>query len=731
MERAAAGAANAVRRRFQLLWLPFAAVILIAVTGIPKVTFDDALLRFFKSDFPAYADFVDVAQDFEDDSHDVILLFEADDLADPEALGAATALLLEAQFVDGVRAALSPLSIEFPADTGRTEPLVPFPLPEQAEMADRFEAVRAQSPALRRLLAEDRTAMLAILPITPDAEAQPSVLEDLDAIVAGDKGVLKVRMAGYPVMRAKLGQGLILDVVLLNTIGALVGFIVASTALRSVAMGVLTLPGPLIALLVSLGMFGHLGIAITTVTMTLPVLVMILATIDSIHIIFERVRQGGRESRRATIRAVRRLAMACLFAAGTTAIAFAVLTVSRADIVAELGWMGAGLLLLSSITVLLTQTVILGTAGARPGFQDKFARLAARPPRGGVFTLLPRFALSRPRAVTTLALALLVIALGFYSQAGPRFFMLDSLADEDPLRATFTSIEREVAPISELQVAVRSKDPEVLAAVEATLAGVGGSDLVQSVASLGGEGVAEGLPDVIARRLLSEDGTRALVTLPFVYESGAETLALAQRVDAALDANPALMGIDVSPATGMAVMSAGVISGVLDDLNLGLAVAVASVALLIALWLRSARIAAIALIPNLLPVALIGGWLALSGRGIELANGLALTVAFGVAVDDTLHVLNRIRLTGGFARIAPERLRAAMEEATPVLVTTSVLLVFGFGGSALASTQDVASFGTIATSVFLLALFADLLILPAAVAFLGPRFYVSHRKGSA
>ena len=42
-------------------------------------------------------------------------------------------------------------------------------------------------------------------------------------------------------------------------------------------------------------------------------------------------------------------------------------------------------------------------------------------------------------------------------------------------------------------------------------------------------------------------------------------------------------------------------------------------------------------------MALIGGWLALTGQGIKLANGLALTVAFGVAVDDTLHVLNRIR----------------------------------------------------------------------------------------
>lgn len=731
--RGFAGALSALRPRFGLLWIVFGALFVIGLTGLPRVTFDNALLRFFDSDFPAYAAYVDVSRDFEGDANDVILLVEAEDLADPATLEAVSAVLLEAQFIEGVRAAISPLSVEIAIEGRGTEPLVPFPLPAASDMAERFDTVRGETPALRRLLSEDRGAMIAVLPLDADGALQEAAIDALESLVARADAApgVSFRMAGYPVLRAQLAQGLILDVILLNAVGAAVGFIVASAALRSVALGLLTLPGPLISLVLCLGIFGHAGVPVTTVSVTLPVLVMILATIDSIHIIFERTRQAERESRRATLRAVRRIAVACIFAALTTAIAFFVLTLSKAHIVAELGWMGAGVLLVSSLTVLLTQTLVLSAAGKSAYFVGKFAQVTRQPPSGWAFIRLPRLALAHPRAVTLAAIAILAAALTLYSQAGPRYSVLDSMSEGDPLRATFAGIEAKVVPISLLEVAVESTDREVLTEVESTLAAVTGSDLVQSIASVAGgdPGMIEAVPEAIARRLLSEDGSRALVTVPFRYDDGMETLRLAAVVDEALAQNPALAGQEISSATGMPVMSAAVISGVLGELNLGLTIAALVVGLLIAIWLRSVRIAAIALIPNLLPVALIGGALALSGQGLQLANALALTVAFGVAVDDTLHVLNRIRLTGGFSRIEPARLRIAMAEATPVLVTTSAVLVLGFGGSALASTQEVASFGTIATAVFVLALFADLLVLPAAVAFLGPHFYPHAGKG--
>jgi predicted RND superfamily exporter protein len=725
--RALASALAGVRARFTLLWLVFAGLLIFGVTGAAKVTFDDALLRFFRSDFPAYEEFLDVAREFESDSNDVIVLIEADDLADPVVLTAVSDFLLDAQFVDGVRAAVSPLSLQVTGEDGEAGPLVPFPLPDRAAMAERFETEREGNAALRRLMGPDRKAMVAILPISDlDSGVQDGRASQIDALAAlaaraeATSGAT-LRLSGYPVLRDRVARGLVHDVLLLNLIGAAVGFAVAVIALRSVTLGLLTLAGPLVSLVATLGVFGHLGITVNTVSVTLPVLVLILATSDSIHISFERARQAGRDSKRATVRAVRRVAIACIFAGVTTAIAFAALTLSRAEIIAELGRMGTLVILFSSATVLLTQTLILATAGQYDWFNAKFERLANRPPSGLFFVYLPRLALARPRSVATIALIVLAAATVFYSQASPRYSILDSLSPKEPVIAAFRDIEAKVTPVSVLQVAVRSTDPEVISEVHDTVARVADTDKVQSLARLSRDmGGSDEIPEALARRLVSEDGSRALVTLSFQYESGEQTDALAARIDDAIAANPALAGVDVSPVTGLPVMTARVAAKILTELNRSLLVALAAVGVLIAFWLRSIRVALISLIPNILPVSLIGAWLALSGHGIEFANGLALAVAFGVAVDDTLHVLNRLRLTGGFSRIERARLREALDEATPALVTTSTVLVLAMGGSIFATTKGVADFGTIAMSVYILALIADLLVLPAVLAVFGP-----------
>ena len=75
---------------------------------------------------------------------------------------------------------------------------------------------------------------------------------------------------------------------------------------------------------------------------------------------------------------------------------------------------------------------------------------------------------------------------------------------------------------------------------------------------------------------------------------------------------------------------------------------------------------------------------------------------------------------GRFRRIERARLREALDEATPALVTTSTVLVLAMGGSIFATTKGVADFGAIAMSVYILALIADLLVLPAVLAVFGP-----------
>ncbi|MEJ2036616.1 MAG: hypothetical protein P8X69_11405, partial [Maritimibacter sp.] len=337
---------------------------------------------------------------------------------------------------------------------------------------------------------------------------------------------------------------------------------------------------------------------------------------------------------------------ACIFAAFTTAIAFGSLGFSRSTIIAEMGWMGVVVTLASVVVVLLTQTVVLSIAGRFAWFTPLFERLHDRPPTGFGIAKLPHLAFRAPRRVAWGGIVLMIVSAVLYYQAVPRYSLMDGLRKSDPVRMTFEAVEAKVTPVSQFQLPVTTNDPKVIEQVRADIAEVMGEpDPVDMTP--GGESNLQlaDLPEALARRVVSRDGTKTLVSTPFEYVNGDQTIAVARAIDAKLAEDLALEGVEI-------------------------------------------------------------------GR-TAFSNGMALTVAFGIAVDDTLHVLNRLHLSGGVGRIKRRRLLAVFDEVSPALITTSVLLVFGMLGTLFAQNEGVAIFGRITIMVYILALIADLLVLPA------------------
>lgn len=722
-DRRLASVLAGLRGRFWVLWVLTAILAVFAITGTMRIRFDDELIRFFDSDIPAYADYKDLTRNFESDSDDVIMLIEAQDLADPVLVGAVSDFLLDVQFVDGVRAVISPFSLRVSGADGVEEPLFPYPPLPQAEMAARLDTAIAQDDLLGRMMAADRTAMVIILPIT-DEDGPESIKRrtQIDALAElgqrlEDVSGARARLAGYPVLREEVADALLRDVMMLVMVGVVMAFGIAVITFRSVRLALLILPGPISAVAITTGLHGYLDVSINTMTITLPVLVLVLATSDAIHIGFERARQGGRDTIHATVRAVRRVAIACIFAAVTTAIAFGALGFSRSEIVAEMGRMGVLVTLASVVTVLLIQTVVFSYVGRFAWFAPLIGRLHDHPPHGFGLGRLPNLAFASPRRVAWIGMAALVVSTGIYSQAAPVYSLMDSLHGDAPIRQVFDAMEERVAPVSQLQVPVNSTDPAVLQHVQDVLEDVTGSPHVQSVAGAegGSDQVVNDLPQVWAHRMVSYDGSKTLVSVPFRYTNGGDTLALANEIDTRIAAEPELDEGIVGNVTGLPVMSSRVADVVLDEINRSLILALVGVVVLIAIWLRNIRISLISLIPNMLPITILGTWMMYSRGGVEFSTAMALTVAFGIAVDDTLHVLNRLHLSGGVDRIELRRLRAVFVEVSPALITTSVLLVLGMSGTLFAENKGVADFGEVAIAVYALALIADLVVLPAAL----------------
>ena len=137
------------------------------------------------------------------------------------------------------------------------------------------------------------------------------------------------------------------------------------------------------------------------------------------------------------------------------------------------------------------------------------------------------------------------------------------------------------------------------------------------------------------------------------------------------------------------------------------------------LMLRSIRLTIFAMLPNVAPVFLGLGLMALFGVALDPGTVMIGSVAMGIVVDDTIHFMSRLRHHAR-ARGAIEQALAAtvVEIGRPVVVTSLVLgaafLVLGLG-----SYVPNVNFGLVSAAVIALALFGDLVFLPSALLLFG------------
>jgi predicted RND superfamily exporter protein len=133
----------------------------------------------------------------------------------------------------------------------------------------------------------------------------------------------------------------------------------------------------------------------------------------------------------------------------------------------------------------------------------------------------------------------------------------------------------------------------------------------------------------------------------------------------------------------------------------------------IAIGFRSIRLAAISVTPNIFPLVAISAILVVTGRPLQMTSVMVFSICLGIAVDDTIHFLNRFRrelVIDGDVRAAIRRSFLAVGSA--VFTTTLVLLV-GFGSVLTSSMPSSRLFAGLSCAGYAMAIAGDLVMLPA------------------
>lgn len=144
-----------------------------------------------------------------------------------------------------------------------------------------------------------------------------------------------------------------------------------------------------------------------------------------------------------------------------------------------------------------------------------------------------------------------------------------------------------------------------------------------------------------------------------------------------------------------------------EQLIFGLFVALFVVSLVMIFIFKNWKIALVSLIVNIYPLVLLLGVMPVLGINLNITSAAVFTIAFGIAVDDTIHIVT------GYSRT--KNIEIAMRFVGVPILRTSIVLVLGFGVLMFSSFPSVQKVGMLLSLSLVFALVGDLILLPALI----------------
>jgi predicted RND superfamily exporter protein len=209
------------------------------------------------------------------------------------------------------------------------------------------------------------------------------------------------------------------------------------------------------------------------------------------------------------------------------------------------------------------------------------------------------------------------------------------------------------------------------------------------------------------------DSSQTVVQLRVTVSDASEIRELLNDLSAFL-ATRSIDGIEVK-TTGMGLLWTSIADYIAASQLHGYSAVFILIFIFIFITYRSFSISVYAMIANVAPILVILGFMGASGMKLDYIRLLLATIAIGIAVDDTIHLLHRYQLEFELVRDYRIALRRTLSNVGPALVTTTIILVVSFLTYLYSDIAVLASFGVLLSAAVFFALLADLFLLPAMI----------------
>lgn len=623
-----------------------------------------------------------------------------------------------------------------------------------AEQKALEKRIAANSLVYGNLVSKDFRHAVAICFLSTDAK-DAALIDDLERIIAENPGEGEALVGGMPVTRVSLTRDMRKDMRRFLPIGLLVMLVFLLACFRQARGVVLPFVMTVMSIIVAMGLIPMLGWKIHTVTVLLPVILLAVANDYGIHLLARYQEDNAPGNRLSSQELARRGAVELarpVLATGITTIvgmlcllSHMIVPAKQLGVTAAVGvgfaMVGSLLFIPAVLAALPKAKPVVDLAGPQkaPGLLDRLlARVAAMVPR-------------HPKRILAVALVVCLGAGAFATRIVVDTNPMSFYEREEPIWRSTHLLNQHLGGWAGLSVVAEGdiKDPEVLRELEDLERHLQKHPSVGTTTSMAGlmrkmnQVMHEGDPtqdvlpetkELVAQYLLlytmngSEEDFSKLVDFDYrhaqvmakVTDSG--TRAATDVVEYTKDYLAAHPDGSLTLVGGLLDVMADMVHHIVWGQIASLAWAAGLTTLVVALLMRSLVGGLLAVSPLLLALTMIFGVMGLGGIELNLVTALLSSIMIGVGVDYSIHFLWRYR-DERQAGLGPEEAVARSLATTGRgIVFNGLSVVVGFVVLALSAFYPVRFFGLLVAISILASLVAALVVIPALVVLLRPKF---------
>lgn len=671
-------------------------VLGLTALGVSRIRLDFSSQSFFGGDAGMQEDLKAFQDAFGVDDDEVIVVAKVEhgDLLEPGRVRLLTDLGQSLRALDDVRGVKSPfaaLKTQLEAAPGaadrvrdgvRDGPLVP--------------AAMAGDLRVGALVVETRMGSDDVQAVVPAIAAIEGVVAEYDS-----RAGITLGLAGIPAIRAGFFRLTLADQMWISPLTfGLLGMCLLGVFRRTHA-ALVPLVAAGIPTVMTVGLMGLTGEPVGLLNQAYFTLLPVIAVADAVHLVarFHEERARGLSREDAIVAAGGRIGAACLLTSVTTAIGLGSLVMADMPILRHFGLYAAAGVLFAYATVLIVvplalSWIPLGADGVPT--EGRLARAMAR---------VAQWSHGHPGRVSVLTVAVVALCVWQAGRVEVDNRLTGLLMDDHPVSEASRTVDARLSGILaaevDLQVETGTLETPAVAEAQDTLSTWAEQQPgVRAVVGLGAPGH------------LVEGGRRGRLSVRTADRGGVAFEDLADQLAARAQEAFGPIGVQAR-VTGTPFVAYRGVNRITRDVRASMALAFAVVALVVGLLFRSPKMLLVALIPNTLPLLVGFSVMATLGESLDPLAAVIMTMALGIAVDDTIHVMARFReeLRAGVPQSEAIH-RSVLHSGRAVGITTFALTI-GLAMNLFSSFPALVMLGFLGAVIMVAALLCDIIVLPA------------------